>query len=190
LSTRIDRAVLSVPAFPFSMLVERNVVFQFLFELMNRNYPRKMDQLLLLQIWGLVWEQSEPGAYTDRLLTNTFPGRPAARTVLFYVSVNDDMVSNLGTFTMMRTAGVPQVEPTMRDIFGVATVAMPFDGSALVDFDCKRGDPIPTGNYAIGSEHGGHDCPSTSEPVHLQIGAFLWPDGVIEQTCDGPCDPD
>lgn len=190
LSPSIERAALGVGGANFSFIMFRAQPFSFFLLLMGNILPSKLDQLKVSFMTQLSFDRIDPLTYAPRLLEHTFEGSPASRRVLLHAGMGDPSVPPLSAHLHARTLGLPELAPTPRDVYGIPAQAAPIDGSAFVEFDFGI-DPEP-GVLAI--------PPAASNPVHEgvrrlaasreQLSRFLEPEGKIESTCDGVCDPE
>jgi hypothetical protein len=188
LSPKVERAIIGAAGFPFPLLLERSVAFKPFLAIFDTSYPKKMDQLIGLQVLGLPWTEAEPTGFVDHLIESPFDGRPQRR-VFSYMTKNDDLVTNLSSESYFRTIGLKQVEPVNRTTWGLDSIAGPVEGSAFFDFDTQRNDPpVPSGNTGAGAQNGAHDYPSVDELLQKMQADFLYT-GTITNLCDGICDP-
>ena len=110
--------------------------------------------------------------------------------MLLQNGLGDAQVNPLAAELHARALGIRRVANGPREIAGLEPATLPFDGSAIQEFDFHI-DPAP-GTLAI--------PPIDDTPVHEavrrlaaaqeQLSRFLMPNGRIEQTCDGVCDPE
>src|SRR5690606_21956844 len=141
----------------------------------------------LSQLMSVVMERVDPITYTTHLVRDTFPGSPAERRVLMQIGMSDTQVPNLASHLQARSSGIPLLQPSPREIFGVDTVTSPHDGSAMVEFDFH--EPVPD-LRAMPNEGGNpvHEGVRTLDAAIAQIDEFLKKDGTIANFCHGVCD--
>ena len=102
---------------------------------------------------------------------------------------NDAQVPNLSSDLAMRTAGVPVVQGSVREPWGLDVVSAPFSGSGYISIDL--GDPeVPYGNVAPSHDAGGHGAVPYTETSLQMTAEFLLGSGNVTMPCDGTCDPD
>ncbi len=191
LTTDIERGLLAVPGQSYNLLLNRSVNFDPyagpLYTLYDWNGLHMQMNLALVQ--GL-WDRAEPTGYSKYIRDNLLPGTPP-HEVLIQVSKADHQVTNLGAHIMARTiGGVVNLAPTIRDVWGLDVVSGPHTGSAMIEVDFGNPDP-PITNIP----HWGDDLPDPhGRATELRnIGATLrrfYDTGVVENTCDGPCNED
>jgi hypothetical protein len=121
------------------------------------------------------------GAYTR----NRFDLR-----VLLQTGIGDTQVPSQSAHVHARTLGIPLLSPSPRAIPGLDTVEPPYQGSALVEFDFGY-TPDPTYDWLIPPiETEVHEALRRLPAAMRQMSAFFHPDGHVEGTCDGVCDPE
>ena len=189
LAPRIERAVLGSGGASYTFVMFRARPFSGFLGIMQTVIPGDLDLQKHSVLLQTVFDRIDPSTYAPHVLTDTFPGSPASRRVLMHAGLWDTSVPTIGTEQHARMLGLPVLTPSPRMPPGLATVTAPHDGSALVEFDFHV-DPDPT-TQAI--------PPRAESPVHNvlrleptsmdQVDRFLREGGVIEQICDGPCDP-
>jgi len=190
LSPSIERAVLGVGGNNFSFIMFRSQAFGLFLNLMGTVVPRPIDQLKLAFMTQLSFDRIDPLTYAPRLLSNTLPGGPTERRVLLHIGIGDHAVPPLSGELQARTLGVSHLSPEPRPIYGLEPKVAPIDGSAICEFDFGV-DPQP-GYYAVppAEQTEVHEGIRRLAAAHEQISRFLKSGGLIEQTCDGVCDPE
>ena len=191
LAPNISRGVLSVGGGGFAMLMDRSRPFVPFLNVIAVRYPDALDQQKFVALSQLTLDRIDPMQYAPHLITDLYPGSPPSRRVLMQIGVGDAQVPNLGEHTLVRSIGIPLLQPSVRQIPGVETVDGPTDGSALEEFSFGIAEPLP-GTYATPAEvgNGAHEGVRRSDAGQRQIDTFFHPDGRIEHTCDGVCDPE
>ncbi len=189
LSPRIERAVLCVGGAAMTLMMFRARPFGPFLELMETVAPDPVE----LQKWVAMLQSGldriDPGRWAPRAMTDTLPGSPAVRRVLMEVGMADAQVPNLATHLHARALGLALLGPAPEQIPLLVEQLGPIAGSALVDHDFGL-DPLSVA-YAQPAAEGNQvhgDVPEMA-PTLAQMGNFLRKDGVIENTCDGVCDP-
>ena len=95
------------------------------------------------------------------------------------------MVPNSASHLHARAMGLPLMQPNSRAIYGLETANAPISSSALVEFDFRNPE---TGE--IDKDTNVHEATRRLPAAILQSDLFLRDDGVVENTCSGPCDPE
>lgn len=186
-TTDVERGVLNVPGALWSLMIHRSADWPDQRRVFANGYGREIDRQLIIVLSQVQWDFADPITTCPHLTTDPLPDTPAHR-VLLQESIGDAEVTNLATENMARTIGVPLLEPSVREVWGLTPEEGPLD-SALSVWDTE--DPIenPVGNVPSpdNEAHGRiRRLPSLIE----QIRRFLRPDGRVEHTCDGVCDPE
>ncbi len=189
LSPRIERAVLAVGAVGFGQMMSRAAPFGpflALFQLAAGDAASAFDLTLLLQT---VLDRVDPVVWLEELSGPSLPGAPASRTLLQHVAVADTSVPNFASHFQARALGMPLLSPSPRPVYGLTPKPSPIAGSALVEWDF--GHPLPDLLGApVTSENPAHNAQRQLSASMKQVDRFLRPDGKVEATCDGPCDPE
>jgi hypothetical protein len=185
LSTETIRGVLGVGAANYSTLLQRSVDFDTFEVLLRQAYPDELDRTLLLPIIQQLWDRADPQAYENHLVSDPLPGTPAKK-LLLQPGVYDSQVANIGTEIQVRSMGIPALAPSVLPLFQVPEMEAPFDGSAFVPYDVNA-VPAPTTNTPPAEDNGVHEAVRRLNAARRQIDAFLRPDGMIRNYCNGPC---
>ena len=96
-------------------------------------------------------------------------------------------VSTLGAHSLARALGADTIAPQTREIWGVDERDSGSSGPAIaewayVDGSVQHGEPVPLDN-----DGDTHFCVRREVEAQEQLRIFL-EEGVVEQTCDGPCE--
>jgi hypothetical protein len=178
MSPDIQRAVLGVPGMPFSLLLTRAEGFQPFFQLLETMYEDWADITLMIGLFQPLWDPGESGGWIHRM----------DRPVLMQDAIGDASVPTVGAHVLARNLSAVLAAPGPREVWGLESVKLPYEGSVLVEFDYGIEEPLES-VPATDEDHNPHNAPRNSTPGKAQIGEFL-NTGVVTQTCDGPCDPD
>jgi hypothetical protein len=109
--------------------------------------------------------------------------------VLMQIGLGDAQVPNVASFLHARALGVKQILPTPRPIPLLDTTMGGDDGPALELFDFGI-DTSPSAMPYPLAPNGVHEGVRVDTPALRQMDLFLRPGGIIQHTCDGPCDPE
>ncbi len=191
-STFFRRGVLVVPGSFSPHMLERATQWNTMGVIFTEKYDDPRDLQLVLSLLQLHFDPIDSLSWVDHLLADRFPGRPDLEVTL-HMAVGDTQVSNMITEWIARTAEIPLITPSAREIWGLETVtAAPPDGtaspSALYVYD-EGYPPLDPGNVPPPEENGAHGSIRELESYREHVGRFL-EDGSIVQVCDGACDPD
>jgi hypothetical protein len=187
LAQDITRGVLGVPAANYSTLLHRSRDFEPFFLGVKVWYPDAVPRTLLLGLIQQLWDRSEPNGWYHHTIPGTLPDTPP-HAVLVHMAHADDEVANLATKIMVRSMGMPQLTPVNESYYGIAEMAAPFDGSAMIE--SRFGLPEPPVTNTPPAENEVHGLMRALPAIQAQIDRFFRPDGRVEQFCTGPCDPD
>ena len=187
-ATDIDRFALGVGGMSYPLLIKRSTAWIQYGAVMEVGYPDPLERDLIMVMSASLWDLAEPSTYSSHWLADPLPGTPTKR-VLMQVGIGDALVSNAATWMQARTAGIPVVTPTPVEPWGLDTTTAPAD-SGLVIWDVPGVDPLPPGTRSPGMDNDTHEAVRRTDSARDQIDRFFQPDGVIEQLCDGPCDPE
>lgn len=187
ITTDVERGMLGVPGQPYNLLLQRSVDFdpyQALLRIAFRDGPD--IQLVLNLIQGL-WDRAEPGSFSGHIQTDMFAGTPAHR-VLLMVAIGDHQVTTLGAHVMARAIGAPNVIPANRAIWGVDEAMAPIDGSAMIEYSFGL-PPEPLDNVPMREGDDPHGAIRPLMSAQRTIHEFF-DTGIVNNYCDGPCDPE
>jgi len=219
-SHEIERFVLGVPGINYSTLLDRSKDFTRFSMILEGTppgtgtYPERLDQVTLLAVAQLLWDQTDPSGHVRHTLADTYPGTPP-KTILYHVAFGDQQVAPLTVEVAARSNGAPirapivdplKPLPEVTPYYGIPEIpAYPWDGSAVVIWDSGNPAP-PIGNVPpmeLGPldpgwaelspcsqnwESDPHECPRRAPEARLQKSEFLKPDGAVVDTCSGmPC---
>lgn len=183
----IPRGGLAVPGQPYNLLLNRSVDFAPYLLALKSSYPNSLDIQLLLGAAQMQWDRAEPTGYSHHIEHDPLPGTPS-HTVLMQVAIGDHQVTTLGGHIMARAIGAKQLQPVNRSIFDIDEVAAPYSGgSAMIEYSFGL-PPEPIVNLPMDQGEDPHgkikDVPAAGQALRTFLET-----GVVEATCDGPCDP-
>ncbi len=193
-SPQLERAVLVVGGGGLTHFLQRAVQWQQYGVLVDGIFP---DLRVQQVVFGLLQHALDPVDsmnYVSRLVHDRFPGmRPLKAQV--HMAVNDSQVNNLVTEWAMRTARIPVVVPSAKDIWGLDTVAAPAPdgapdevlGAMFVYDEMVTANPIT--NIPPEEDNRTHSTIRDIEAYQVHVKTFL-DEGRFVQVCDGPCDPE
>ncbi len=186
LSTDVERGVFGVGGMPYSLLLDRSKDFGLFGDLMRLQFTDTREFALLVAGLQTAWDVGEGAGYAKVLTASPLPGTPA-KTVLMQVAIGDAQVTTLGAHIGARAYGAITLEPAVRPIWGVEEASGPVRSSVIVEWSYPDSDvtePIENTPPGPGDTH---ECPRREPAAQEQLDGFLRT-GVIEQTCDGPCE--
>ncbi len=189
-----DRGVFGVPGVNYSTLLNRSVDFNTFQLVLDPAYPNKLDQAILLLAAQMLWDRGEGNGYVN-YFTNPLPG-VNEKVGLLQLALGDHQVTNVAANVMARSMGASVHWPAyakgrtldVEPFWNIPRIdSYPFRGSATVMFD--SGAAIaPTTNTPPSVGEDPHEDVRRAAAAYDQIAAFLQPDGVVIDTCNGgPC---
>lgn len=190
LSTDIERGVLAVPGQPYNLLLTRSVNFDVFSKVAFQPFWWKSPdvQMILALIQGL-WDRADPTGYSKYIRTDTLPNTPS-HEVLLQVSVGDHQVTDLGAHLMARAiGGVVSLGPAYRPIWGIEEVTGEHVGSGILEIFFGNTE-TPNANIPPWEDpvRDPHNRGRGVDALFRIVERFL-DEGVLENLCDGVCDP-
>ena len=181
----VTRGILGVPGMPYNLLLHRSQDFDMFFFLLKNTFPSAIDQNVVLGLVQTVWDRGEPDGYVPYMRgADRLPNTPD-HDVLLHVAIGDHQVSPLGAHLMARTIGAKSMKPAVRPIWGVEEAAMPYEGSAIVEFDFGL-PAAPITNVPMIEGEDPHGKVRKLDTAQQQMDTFLRTGTVID-ACGGPC---
>jgi predicted esterase len=161
--------------------------------LLNRSYDPTSLQIAYSLMQHIV-DPIDSINYVHRLVHNRHEGLPAVRAAA-YMAVNDVTTRNLCTEWTVRTAGMPMVSNSPKEIWGLSAVDAPADVGAAPDvhallnvYSVPGVPPGPVTNRPAPVDNGLHGGMLRFPSLQRQLGRFLT-EGIFVNDCDGICDP-
>lgn len=191
LSPTLDRAALSVGGGPYSLMMSRSASYADLFDLLASQIDDPLTTQKLMALSQHTWDRVDPMTYAGRVLADPYPGTPSERHLLMQIGIGDHSVNNLASHLTARALGIPLLDPTPRPIYGLESAPMPADdGLVVVDFQLATEPGIEARLPTEEEKNGVHEGVRRNARIKQQLDAFFRPDGVIQNLCDGACDPE
>lgn len=187
LSTDIERFALGVGGVSYPIMLPRSVHWPSLEAVLAGFYPRRIERDLAMAMFAHHWDLVEGATFAPHLLADPLPGSPPKR-VLFQMGLNDGQTPNVSSEIAARTIGLPQPASAVHSVHGLPSYAGPTSESAYIAYDYGV-EPLPVGPVAPAAPTGVHEMVRRDPRAQAQIDAFLRPDGLVVDTCGGPCDP-
>lgn len=194
------RGVLGVVGMNYSTLLDRSTDFSQYEAVLNSAYPCEVDREILFGLIQMLWDRAEGDGYAAHITHDLLPGTPAHQ-VLMHVAYGDHQVANVSAEVEARTIGAATnaaflapgrhwaVDPGW-DIPRIS--AYPYSGSAFIYWDSGTASAplgnVPAVNGPGLAGHDPHEDPRATYLARVQKSAFLQPDGVVLDVCNGaPC---
>lgn len=186
ISPHVTHSVLGVGGASFSLIMFRSRAFLALRALIQLHVEGPVAEqtfCALLQHW---LDRIDPLHYARFVIDEPLAGA-GPKQVLLHSGPGDEAVTSLAAELHARTLGIPMLVPSPFTPPLLETAMAPVP-SALVELDYGI-EIVPTAEPPHGANPI-HEAIRRNPRVQAQVDAFLHADGVVTQTCDGPCDPE
>ncbi|MCA9579574.1 MAG: hypothetical protein KC668_29300 [Myxococcales bacterium] len=192
-SPQLERAVMVVGGGGLIHFLQRATQWNSFGPLLRLVIRDPIDQQLAFSMIQQVLDPVDAMNYMPHLVGDRFPGMRPLRASM-HMAVNDSQVNNLVTEWAMRTADIPMIVPSPRDVWGLRTLMAPEPDGAPADvlaamhvYD-EHVTPSPITNIPPAEDNGTHGTVRDLPSYQVQVGRFLT-EGIFVHACDGPCDP-
>jgi hypothetical protein len=176
------RGVLGCGGGFWSTMLPRSTNWRLADLLLPEQYPDPLDVSMLLQLWQMQIDYSDPATIAPYILNAPLRGVPK-KQVLSQMGLYDAQVSNLVTEMIARTEGEPLLSPAVTTPYGLTPTKGPLS-SALTTWDIN-GMPIPPGtNRTPGADNQVHEAIRRIPQAEAQVDTFF-STGQIVDTCGG-----
>lgn len=105
--------------------------------------PEQRTQLFAL--WQSIWDEWDPAVYAafwHRAPLTGLPSPPSQRQVYYPYAIADPQVPNFSSETVLRTAGIPLLTPSITTPYGIALASYPGSFTqAAAQWDVGPGEP-------------------------------------------------
>lgn len=192
MSPRVTRGVLSVPGAGWLNMLTRSTNWNRLKPFINLFYPDPLLQQIGIALLQSLFDHSDPVNLSRHLFARPLDDAPTDRVVLLHEAIGDSQVPNLASEMLARSIGVRIAVPSIYDVPGLETIELPTTESVLVQIyepDLVDPNPPPETNVSPETDNGTHGSAPYLPNILQQAFGFLL-DGVIDNVCDGACDPD
>ena len=184
----IELGALGVPGSNWSLLFERSAAWIPLQIAARAAYPDPYEHQFMVSMLAFSMERWDPITIARRVIADPLPGTPV-KQLLLYETINDSLISNLGTEMLVRTLEIPMLGPSIRAPFGIteSTAAVP-NGFSVYD---ENVPVATTTNVPPKTDNGTHSGVNERQAVLDQIEHFFF-QGEVINTCGTdtavPCD--
>jgi hypothetical protein len=187
-SPDLERGALNVGGAGWSSLLQRSQNWLLFKLIVNGAYPDRLDQQLLIGVMQNHFDPIDGENLAPFALGAPLPASPK-KHVLLQMSVNDPSVPNLASAVLARSMGLPLLDDSPVDVYGLEKAAGP-QPSALTAWDTHQVAPPRTNSPLSGAEKNtAHDTIRALPKLMDQLDGFFRT-GLVEHTCDGTCDPE
>lgn len=129
----IDAAVLNVPGGGFVPLLQLSPSLSGIIEGFLPAGTSASERLVLFSLGQMLVDDIDPANFAAHVTVDPYPGhRP--KDVLMQQAVDDEIIPATATELLAHALGVPQIEPGLHPVFGLATAEAPALGSGLYQF--------------------------------------------------------
>jgi len=181
----ISRAALQVGGAPFSLILTRSWNFDPFLQILEVQYDDWIDISLLMGLFQQLWDPGESGGWSNFMDGASVDDTTPPTDYLLQTGIGDTSVSTLAGQYLARAFGASLVSPAVRPVWGLEEREPPFEGSALVEYDYGYDEPVEATHDEETEAH----WRAPSEPTGVEQVGIFFEQGLIEHTCDGPCDP-
>lgn len=180
----VQASVLHIGGADWSTLLERSNQWASFELFVVPSLPDPHDRQRAYALSQLWWDVVDGMSYTERL---------AQAPILLQEALGDDLVHNMTTRTLARSAGLSVLVPNTEDAFGIPHVGSDFRAGspALVQVDPERGEPPDVNRPSPNT--GAHTAAINWAGVQAQAADFLNPahPGLLVDHCGGAvCTPE
>lgn len=182
----IIHGALGVAGSIYSIMMQRSYDFADLSAILDPSYPDPLDRLKLLSLSQYQWDFTDPISFAAHVVNNPLPNTPK-KQILIQAGLNDCQVPNLSTEILVRTMGIPALNPLPISIYGIPLQDAPLDSAFTLWKvpDSTRYVPPSTDTMPT-QDNGVHEDIRRLTEVKTQLGQFFTPSGVVHQTCVAP----
>ena len=191
---KLERAVIVVGGGGLIHFLQRSVVWNGYQPFYHLLFPNPIELQLALSALQTGFDPIDSMNYVSHLVDNRFPGREPLRAQI-HQAINDSQVHNLVSEWVYRTAKVPVITPSPKDIWGVDTITAPAPGGApagtkgaVFVYDEKVA-PSPETNVPPATDNRTHQTVRDLTVYQKHVAEFL-ETGRFVQVCSDACDPD
>lgn len=188
ISDDLHHSALNVGGANFSLIMSRSASFAPFLAIISleAKTSRRTQELASMTQLGL--DLVDPQTYFEEFKERMSAEKPLV--VAFQGGLGDISVPNISLEFQMRSLGVPTLAPVEYSYYEQEVVESPAEGSALTLFDFGT-DPLPNARAeATTTVTPAHGETRRVQAAQEQIDRLFTPDGKVEATCDGVCDPE
>lgn len=192
-SPQLERSVMVVGGGGLIHFLQRATQWNMFGPLLRLVIRDPIDQQLAFSLIQQVLDPVDSMNYMRRLVTNRYEGMRPMRAQM-HMAIGDSQVNNLVTEWAMRSAQIPVVVPSPKDIWGLPTVSADLPAGAPADVDAvmhvydEHVTPSPVTNIPPAEDNGTHGTVRDLPSYQVHVGRFLT-ENIFVHACDGACDP-
>ncbi|MBK6576634.1 MAG: hypothetical protein IPG17_10630 [Sandaracinaceae bacterium] len=192
-SPQLERSVMVVGGGGLIHFLQRATQWNMFGPLLRLVIRDPIDQQLAFSMIQQALDPVDSMNYVRHLVTDRYPGMRPMRAQM-HMAINDSQVNNLVTEWAMRSAQIPVVVPSPKDIWGLPTVdaslpaGAPANVPAVMHVYDEHVTPSPVTNIPPAEDNGTHGTVRDLASYQVQVGRFLT-ENIFVHACDGACDP-
>jgi hypothetical protein len=180
----IKTGVLHVPGGIWSIMLRRSADFSIVSGAFEAGLTGALDQQLAVSIIQSFFDFTDPIVWARYINNN--PITPlGTKNALWQEALWDSEVPNITTETIMRSIDVPLITPSVKSVYGLDEVSLPYTGSGLMIWEDKDYGFNDNGNTP--GDDGSHKAIRPLQVWRDQTEHYLKSDGEVLDYCNGPC---
>ena len=183
LTPHLERVVLSSGGGNFAIIMSRAMPFAAFRVVLDMSVDDPMGSEKFVAMGISALDPIDPVSYAG---LPELPNRPSNQKLLLHAGLADASVPHLGAIFQARSFNIPQLNTGQETAHGLTSVEAPTSESALVLFDFNLKMPEARTPKTNEVHEAVRRLPAAIEQIHR----FFQADGVIENTCEGQCDPE
>ncbi len=129
----IGAGVLNVPGGGFASLLEQSEGLGSILDDFLPAGATPIDRMLLIPLAQMLVDEVDPANFGPHVIDDPFPGN-SPKDVLIQESMDDGIMPNTSTELLAGSLGMPQVQPDLQAIYGLAQEPAPAEGSGVYQF--------------------------------------------------------
>ena len=198
LTSDVKQGVISVPGYPFSLLLPRSINFRSFFDILKDRYIQDVDRIMLMSWFELLWVRLEPAGYINHLNKDPFTGNPI-HNVIIESALGDAQVSWLAGQNIGRTldcymydSDVSEGNETLygydfiNDNVVINISESDNNGACMIQIWNYNVPLVPFVNLPPPRTYDTHGF-NKLQPQTQQENHDLFTQGILYNDCDGPC---
>jgi len=183
----LNRGVLVVGGANYSLMIWRSTAFGAVDQLWSDYHADDAEREFLFALYQAAFDIADPAIYAEQIRDAPFEGNDQ-KELLLIEAIGDAQVPNISSEMMARSYGMEMAGPAVYEVYGVPTTTDPIEALAFLQVDTQHPPLPPTENVPAADDNGAHGASADGEGVQATIAAFLL-NGVLQNQCEGPCDP-
>jgi hypothetical protein len=182
------RGYLGEAGMPYNLLLLRSTDFGTFLQALIGNYPNPnpsnatanpaMNVQVVLELMQMFWDRLEGDGFAPYITASPISPETPAHHIFMADALGDHQVTPLGTHILARTVGAYQLNPGIRELYGISDKTDEFSGdNALQEFDfgilTDPNDTVPQVDTPPTGPDDPHDWVRLTQPSYLETDEFL-----------------